>query len=121
VFKFVLFAFYILIISHHICCFSVHSSAKLFTQPSVFDVSEFLLIHLPIFTPKQLKNINITTLTHQNNHLNFAFVCAPTINKDIKKSKTANCTHYILLYFINQKCFHISFYQKVISKNITQH
>jgi len=95
-FKFVLFAFYTLIISHHICYFSVHISAKLFAQPSVFDVSEFLLIHLPIFTSKQLKNINITTFTHQNNHLNFTFVCAPTTNKDIKKSKTANFSHYIL-------------------------
>jgi len=121
VFEFVLFAFYTLIISHHICCFSVHSSAKLFTQPSVFDVSEFSLIHLSIFTSKQLKNINITTFTHQNNHLNSAFACTSTINKDIKKPKTANCTHHILLYFINQNCVYISFYQKVISKNITQH
>ena len=120
-FKFILFTFYTLIISHHICCFSVHSSAKLFTQPLVFDVSEFLLIHLSIFTSKQLKNINITTLTHQNNYLNFTFVCTPTTNKDIKKSKTANFSPHILLYFINQNCFHISFYQKIISKNITQH
>ncbi len=120
-FEFILFAFYTLIISHHICCFSVHSSARLFAQSSVFDVSEFLLIHSSIFTSKQLKNINITTLTHQNNHLNFTFVCTPTINKDIKKSKTVNFSHYILLYFTNQNCFHISFHQKVISKNITQH
>ena len=64
IFEFVLFAFYILIISHHICCFSVHLIAKLFTQSLVFNVSEFLLIYSSIFTSKQLKNINITTLTH---------------------------------------------------------
>ena len=52
-FDFVLFAFYTLIISHHICCFSVHSIAKLSAQPSVFDVPEFS----PIFTLKQPKNI----------------------------------------------------------------
>jgi len=89
VFKFILFAFYTLIISHHICCFSVHLSAKLFIQSLLFDVSEFLLIHLSIFTSKQLKNINTATFTHQNNYLNFAFMCTSTINKDIRKIKNS--------------------------------
>ncbi len=120
-FKFVLFTFYTFIISHHICCISVHSIAKLFVQHSVFDVSEFLLIHSSIYTSKQLKNINNAILTHQNRHLNFTFACATTISKDIKKFKTASFSNYTLLYFIHQNCFHISIYQKVISKNIIPH
>jgi len=103
VFKFILFAFYTFIISHHICCFSVHSSTKLFAQSLVFDVSEFSLIHLSIFTSKQLKNINITLFTHQNNYLNFTFACTSTINKDIKKTKNSKFFTLHLSVFYKSK------------------
>jgi len=96
VFEFVWFAFYTLIISHHICCFSVHLIAKLFVQSSVFNVFEFLLTYLS----KQLKNINITTFTHQNNCLNFTFVCTSTINKVIKKIKNSK------LFTLHSSVFH---------------
>jgi len=120
VFDFVLFAFYTLIISHHICCFSVHSIAKLSAQPSVFDVPEFS----PIFTLKQLKtphHQNIRLLRHQNLLQHTTSACASTINKDIKKPKTANFSHYTLLYFTHSNYFHILFYRKVISENTTHH
>jgi len=48
-FNFALFAFYTLIFSYYICCFSVHLIAKLFTQLSVFNVFDFLFIFIFIY------------------------------------------------------------------------
>ena len=89
-FDFVLFAFYTLICSHHICCFFVHSIAKLFAQPSIFDVPEFSLI----FTLKQPKNITSpkhqATMTSQTSKPIATYHFHVRINNQPRYQKTKN-------------------------------
>jgi len=116
VFKFVLFAFYTLIISHYICCFFMHSIAKLFTQSSVFWcfwVLTYSFVYFHIKTIQKHQYHNIYTLK-QSSQLCFCM----HINNQQRYQKIKNSKFFTL----HSSVFHTSklFSYLIFSENYKQ-